>query len=300
VTGAATTVITDPGLFLNAVVAGLFLGGFYAAVAIGLSIAFGQLDIVNIAHPAFIIIGSYFAYLFGAQYSFDPVLTGVVMTPVFFLLGIAVYRVYYASFERTGQESLSGLAFFFGLMFIIEVTLIMIYGVDYRLVPAPYIGLNWKIGLVDVPLRMAIPFVVSMLMTIGLYYYLSKTFVGRAILAVSQDRQALQLMGADPVRIKQVAFGLALATASIAGALLIIIGPVEPSINREYIGRAFAIVVLGGMGSLTGTVVAAFILGIAESFVQTFAGPSWAPAVAFGILLFTLAVRPAGILGRQS
>jgi branched-chain amino acid transport system permease protein len=145
-----------------------------------------------------------------------------------------------------------------------------------------------------------VPFVVSAVMTIGIYLYLSKTFIGRAILAVSQDRQALQLMGADPVRIKQIAFGLAIATASIAGALLIIIGPVEPSINREYIGRAFAIVVLGGMGSITGTVIAAFILGIAESFVQTFAGPSWAPAVAFSILLFTLAVRPSGILGRQS
>jgi len=293
-------VITDPGLFLNTVVAGLLLGGFYTAVALGLSIAFGQLDIVNIAHPAFIIIGSYFAYLFGSQYGFDPVLTGIAMTPVFFVLGIVVYRVYYASFERTGQESLSGLAFFFGLMFIIEVTLILIYGVDYRLVPAPYIGVNWKIGVVDVPLRMAIPFAVSMLMTIGLFFYLSKTFIGRAILAVSQDRQALQLMGADPVKIKQVAFGLALATASIAGALLIIIGPVEPSINREYIGRAFAIVVLGGMGSITGTVLAAFILGIAESFILTYASPSWAPAVAFGILLFTLAVRPSGILGRQS
>jgi branched-chain amino acid transport system permease protein len=139
-----------------------------------------------------------------------------------------------------------------------------------------------------------------MLMTLALYLYLSKTFIGRAILAVSQDRQALQLMGANPVRIKQIAFGLALATASIAGALLIIIGPVEPSMNREYIGRAFAIVVLGGMGSITGTVIAAFILGIAESFVQTFAGPSWAPAVAFGLLLLTLAVRPSGIMGRTS
>jgi branched-chain amino acid transport system permease protein len=300
VAGAATTVITDPGLFLNAVVAGLLLGGFYTAVALGLSIAFGQLDIVNIAHPAFIIIGSYFAYLLGALHGFDPILTGILFTPLFFLLGVVVYRVYYASFERTGQESLSGLAFFFGLMFIIEITLILIYGVDYRLAPAPYIGVNWRIGLVDIPLRMAIPFVVSMAMTLFLYFYLSKTFIGRAILAVSQDRQALQLMGANPVRIKQVAFGLALATASIAGALLIVIGPVEPSINREYIGRAFAIVVLGGMGSLPGTVIAAFILGIAESFVQTFASPSWAPAVSFGILLFTLAVRPSGILGRHS
>jgi branched-chain amino acid transport system permease protein len=293
-------VITDPGLFLNAVVAGLLLGGFYAAVALGLSIAFGQLDIVNIAHPAFVIIGSYFAYILGAHYGFDPVLTGILMTPVFFLLGMLVYRIYYAAFERTGQESLNGLAFFFGLMFIIEITLVMIYGVDYRLVPASYIGVNWKVGLVDFPLRLAIPFVVSMLMTIGIYLYLSKTFVGRAILAVSQDRQALQLMGASPIKIKQIAFGLALATASIAGALLIIIGPVEPSMNREFIGRAFAIVVLGGMGSITGTVMAAFILGVAESFVQTFAGPSWAPAVSFGILLLTLAVRPQGIFGRQS
>jgi branched-chain amino acid transport system permease protein len=293
-------VITDPGLFLNAVVAGLLLGGFYAAVALGLSVTFGQLDIVNIAHPAFVIVGSYFAFFFGAHYGIDPVVTGVMMTPFFFVLGILVYRIYYVSFERTGQESLSGLAFFFGLMFIIEVVLIMIYGVDYRLVPASYIGVNWKVGLVDIPLRMAVPFVVSMLMTIALYLFLSRTFIGRAILAVSQDRQALQLMGANPVRVKQVAFGLALATASIAGALLIIIGPVEPSINREYIGRVFAIVVLGGMGSITGTVLAAFILGIAESFVATFAGPSWAPAVAFGILLVTLAVRPSGILGRAS
>jgi branched-chain amino acid transport system permease protein len=293
-------VITDPGLLLNAVVSGLLLGGFYTAVALGLSIAFGQLDIVNIAHPAFVIIGSYFAYLLGARYGLDPVLGGIVCAPVFFVAGMLVYRIYYASFERTGQESLSGLAFFFGLMFIIEVTLILIYGVDYRLVAAPYIGVNWKVGVVDFPLRMAVPFVVSMAMTACIYLYLSKTFTGRAILAVSQDRQALQLMGADPVKIKQIAFGLALATASVAGALLIIIGPVEPSINREYIGRAFAIVVLGGMGSITGTVIAAFILGIAESFVQTFAGPSWAPAVAFGILLFTLAVRPSGILGRPS
>ncbi len=292
--------ITDPGLFLNAIVAGVLLGGFYAAVALGLSITFGQLDIVNIAHPAFVIIGSYFAFFFGAHYGIDPVVTGIMMTPFFFVLGILVYRIYYVSFERTGQESLSGLAFFFGLMFIIEVTLILVYGVDYRLVPASYIGVNWRVGLIDIPLRMAVPFVVAMLMTIAVYLFLSKTFIGRAILAVSQDRQALQLMGANPVRVKQVAFGLGLATASIAGALLIIIGPVEPSIGREYIGRVFAIVVLGGMGSITGTVLAAFILGIAESFVATFAGPSWAPAVSFGILLLTLAVRPSGILGRAS
>jgi branched-chain amino acid transport system permease protein len=285
-------------LLANAVAAGLLLGGFYAAVAIGLAIIFGQLDIVNIAHPAFIIVGAYTAYILNARLGFDPVLTGVLASPVFFLVGAAIYRAYYAAFERTGQESLSGLAFFFGLMFIIEVVLILVYGVDYRLVQAKYIGETWSFGFVDLPLRMLVPFVVAVALTASIYFYLSRTFTGRAIQAVAQDRLALQLMGVNPIRVKQWAFGLGIATAAIAGSLLIIIGPVEPSVGRLYIGRAFAIVVLGGMGSIPGMFIAALILGIVESLVNTFMGPSWAPAVAFGVLLLTLAFRPAGLFGR--
>ncbi len=285
-------------LFANAIVAGVLLGGFYAAVAIGLAIAFGQLDIVNIAHPAFVIVGSYIAYILNTHFGLDPVLIGVLVAPVFFLVGVGIYRIYYAAFERTGQESLSGLAFFFGLMFIIEVVLILVYGVDYRLVRAGYIGETIEVGFVGIPLRMLVPFVVAITCTSAIYLYLSRTFTGRAILAVAQDRLALQLMGADPVRIKQFAFGLAIATTAIAGSLLIIIGPVEPSVGRLYIGRVFAIVVLGGMGSISGMFIAALILGIVETLVATFMGPSWAPAVAFGLLLLTLAVRPAGLFGR--
>jgi branched-chain amino acid transport system permease protein len=135
-------------------------------------------------------------------------------------------------------------------------------------------------------------------MTGAVILYLSKTFLGKTILAVSQDRLALQLMGADPVKVKRIALGIAIATASMAGALLIIIQPVEPSVGRVYIGRIFAIVVLGGMGSISGTFVAAILIGVVESFISTFYGPSWAPAVGFGILLLTLAVRPQGIFGR--
>jgi branched-chain amino acid transport system permease protein len=127
---------------------------------------------------------------------------------------------------------------------------------------------------------------------------LSKTFVGRAIKAVSQDQGALALMAANPIAIKRIAFGISIATAALAGAFLIIIQPVEPSVGREYIGRVFAICVLGGLGSLPGTVIGAMILGIMESITSTFYGPSWAPAVAFGFLLLTLAFRPSGILGR--
>ena len=286
-------------LLSNALAAGLLLGGFYAAVSIGLAISFGQLDIVNIAHPAFIVVGSYVAWILNSRFGVDPVLVGVLAAPVFFLAGMLMYRIYYAAFERTGQESLSGLAFFFGVMFIIEVVLMLVYGVDYRLVSAGYIGKSFNLGPVGLPLRLLVPFVVSLALTGGIWLYLSRTFMGRAILAVAQDPLALQLMGADPVRIKQFAFGLAIATTAIAGSLLIIIGPVVPSIDRDYIGRVFAIVVLGGMGSISGMFVAAMILGVVESLVSTFAGPSWAPAVAFGVLLLTLALRPSGLFGRR-
>ncbi len=286
-------------LLSNALVAGLLLGGFYAAVSIGLAISFGQLDIVNIAHPAFVVVGSYVAWILNSRFGLDPVLVGLLAAPLFFAAGVAIYRIYYAAFERTGQESLSGLAFFFGLMFIVEVGLMLAYGVDYRLVSAGYIGKSFNLGPVGLPLRLVVPFVAALALTGGIWLYLARTFTGRAILAVAQDPLALQLMGADPVRVKQFAFGLATATTALAGALLIVIGPVEPSVGREYIGRVFAIVVLGGMGSIGGMFVAAIVLGIVESVVSTFAGPSWAPAVAFGVLLLTLALRPAGLFGRR-
>jgi branched-chain amino acid transport system permease protein len=285
-------------LFINAVISGILIGGFYAAVTSGVSLSFGILDIVNIAHPAFIILGSYVAYIVNADFGFDPILTAIVMTPAFFVLGAGIYQIYYQSFEKRGQESLRGLAFFFGLLFITEVTLVLYFGVDYRYVEAPYIGPTLHFGTIGIPLRIMVPCVVSLLMIAVLQLILTRTFIGRAIMAVAQDPFALRLLAVDPIRIKRIAFGLSIATASLAGAFLIIIQPVEPSVGRQYIGRVFAICVLGGMNSLPGTVIAAMLIGIVESLTATFYGPSWAPAVSFGFLLLTLAVRPAGLLGR--
>src|SRR6266508_3022176 len=285
-------------LLVNAVVAGILLGGFYAAVSLGISMSFGLLEVANIAHPVFVIAGAYAAYMMNTAVGLDPILTGLRFTRVFYALGVAVYRIYYVSFERKGEQSLRGLVFFFGILFIIEVSLVLTYGVDYRLVEAPYIGRSVLIGPVGIALRLLVPFMVGSVLTLALHLFLGKTFYGRAIMGVSQDALALRLMGADPVRIKTIAFGLGIATASLAGALLIIIAPVEPSMGREYIGRVFAITVLGGMGSIGGTLVAALILGVAESLMATFSGPSWALAVSFGLLLVALAVRPSGLFGR--
>lgn len=285
-------------LFANAIVTGLLLGGFYAAVTVGLSIAFGFLDIVNIAHPGFVLIGAFTAWFANAAWGLDPILAGMLFAPVFFIAGAAIYRVYHLSFERRGDAGLRGLAFFFGVLFLAEVALILLFGADYRAVNLPYLETMVGVGAIAVPLRMVLPFLVSLAMFVVLQMAFDRTFLGRAIKAVSQDQLALRLMAADPVRVKEIAFGIAFATASVAGALMITIAPVDPSMGRDYIGRVFAIAVLGGLGSLAGTLLAAIVLGVAESITATFYGPSWSPAVAFGALLIALVARPSGLLGR--
>lgn len=281
----------------NAVVSGLLLGGFYAGVTVGLTIVFGMLDIVNIAHPAFVLLGCYAAWSVNAAFGIDPLLAGLIAMPVFFVLGSAIYQLYHTAFERRGV-ALQGLAFFFGLLFVIEVGLVLGFGVDYRLVEAPYAQGALHLGTIELPFRLLVPCAVS-LATIGvLELFLVRSFTGRAILAVAQDPLALRLMAADPRHIRRIAFGIAIATTALAGATLIVIQPVEPSIGRDYIGRVFAICVVGGLGSIRGTLLAALALGIIESMTATFYGPSWSPAVAFGLLLAALAVRPSGLLGR--
>src|SRR5262249_25785621 len=161
-----------------------------------------------------------------------------------------------------------------------------------------YLSLSIELGGVVIAFRYLVPCIVGIAMTAALYLFLARTFYGRAIMAVSQDQAALRLMGANPVQIKTIAFGVGIAASSLAGALLITITPVVPSTDRDYIGRMFAITVLGGMGSIGGTLAAGVILGVVESMMATFFGPSWAPAVSFGILLLVLAVRPAGLFGR--
>ena len=286
-------------LLPEAVLFGLLLGCFYAAVSVGLSVSFGLLDVPQIAHPAFMVLGSYCTWLLGSRMGWDPIVCGLVLMPVFLVFGIAVYRFYYETFEKRGTDiGVRGLAFFFGVAFIIEVGLILAFGVDQRMVEAAYIGKAWELGDIRIPMRMLVAFATAIVLTVALSLYLSKTFTGRAIKAVAQDEAALRLMGVNPVRIKQWAFGIATAVTAAAGAMLIVIGPVEPSLDRVYIGRTFSVVVLAGLGSMSGTLVAGLILGISESIVLTFFGASWAPAVSFGLLLVVLGVRPQGLFGR--
>jgi branched-chain amino acid transport system permease protein len=289
-------------LLLDAVTIGVLLGCFYAAVSLGLSVSFGLLDVPHVAHPAFLVLASYAVFFLNEHYGIDPLLAGLMITPIFFVFGLITYRLYYETFEKRGGSDVGvrGIAFFFGIAFIIEVLIILQFGVDQRSVTAGYIGKAWRIGDMRIPFRLVVAFAVAAALTILLTLYLSKTFMGRAIRAVAQDQEALRLMGANPVRIKQWAFGIATAVLGIAGALLIIVAPVEPTLDRTYIGRTFCVVVMAGLGSMTGTLVAGIILGVAETIVLTLFGASWAPAISFGMLLAVLAVRPQGLFGRRS
>lgn len=286
-------------LLFEALLFGVLLGCFYAAVSMGLSVSFGLLDVPHVAHPAIMVMGSYFTWMLSSKAGWDPLAAGVVLMLPFFFLGVVLYRFYYEVFEKRGSDAgVRGLAFFFGLAFIIEVGLILAFGVDQRSVEAAYIGKSFSVGEYRIPMRMVVAFAVALVLTLALTLYLSKTFTGRAIKAVAQDLPALRLMGANPVRIKQWAFGIATGVSALAGAMLIIISPVEPAIDRLYIGRTFCVVVLAGLGSMTGTLAAGLILGIVESIVLMMFGASWAPAVAFGLLLVVLGVRPQGLFGR--
>lgn len=284
-------------LFLNVVVSGLLVGGLYAAVALGFGISLGFVGVANLAHPTFVVVGAYGA-LVAWNAGLDPILAGFLLMPVFYGFGWLLHGFYERVFERQGGSALNGMTFFFGLMFVLEVGLTMSYGVDYQMVTTGYGSQVLRFGGVDVPMRLLLPFLGGAGMVAVLSVFLARTFIGQAIAAVAQDPLALRIIGADPQAVRRIAFALGLATAALAGALLLVTVPIQPSSGREFIGRMFAVVVLGGLTSPRGTLVAALLLGVAEGFVQTYAGAAWAGAVGFGMLFLALAVRPEGLFRR--
>ena len=292
--------VLDAGLVLNGIVSGLLLGSLYAAAAAGLAISFGMLNVVNIAHPSMMVLASFAIVVLARLSGLDPLLLTLLVMPVFWLLGAGLYSAYHHFFERRGDEAIQGLAFFFGIMFILEVALVMVFGPDQQWVEPAYGAITWHLGLIDVPLRMAVPGALALAAIGVLALVLKRSFVGRAVAAVAQDPEALRFLAVDPVRIKRIAFGISTAFAALAGGALVVVQPVDPIAGHVFIGRVFAIVIMGGMASLGGAVLAALLFGIVENLTAIFYGPSWSPAVAFGLLLLVLVLRPQGFFGKTA
>jgi branched-chain amino acid transport system permease protein len=275
-------------------VAGLLLGGLYAALGVGFTLAFGLIGVANIAHPVIAVLGAYGTLLLWRT-GVDPILAGLLWAPVFFAAGWWLYRVYRSLFELRGAPALNAMTFFFGLMFVVEVGILLAFGVDYQVISSRSTSGVLSIFGLEVPYRLLSPFLVSLLVIGALVVYLRTTYTGWAISAVAQDEVAVRIVGAKPARLKAMAFGLATASAAVAGSLLLVVTPVQPATGRELIGRMFAVTVLGGITSVRGTLLAGVILGIAESLVQAYAGGSWSTATGFVILLGALALRPQGM-----
>jgi branched-chain amino acid transport system permease protein len=284
-------------LIANALAIGIMLGSIYALLALGLAITFGILHIPNVAHPALVVAGAYAVALLNG-FGIDPILAGLICAIPFYFIGLAFYEFYSRSFEaRGGGDTLQSLTLFFGASLVIEVGLVVSFGTELRGVSVPYVGHSLSIGFVDLPYRFLIPALVTPVVILLLWAYLTRTNTGLAIRAVAHDDRALSVSGINPFAIKRHAFGIAMMLAVIAGAVLVITGPIDPFAGRFHIGRVFAIVVLAGMGTIPGTLLAGIIIGVAESLVMSFMSPSWAPGVAFAILLATLAFRPTGLFG---
>jgi branched-chain amino acid transport system permease protein len=284
-------------LGLNALATGIMLGSIYALIAMGLAITFGNLHVPNVAHPAMVVGGSYAAVV-GNGYGIDPLIAGLVWAAPFYVLGLLVYEFYQRCFEKRGRGgTMQSLTLFFGLSLIIEVGLAVAFGTDLRSVKAGYVGQALSLGFVTMPYRFLIPALLTPVVVLLLRLYLTHTNTGLAIRAVAYEERALHICGLDPAAVKRHAFGIAMSLAALAGAALVVIGPIDPFAGRAQLGRVFAIVVLAGLGTVPGTLIAAVMIGVAESFVTAFLSPSWAPGVAFAILLMTLALRPNGLFG---
>jgi len=284
-------------ILLNAIVTGILLGSVYAALALGLAITFGILHIPNIAHPTLVVAGAFFVYTL-SQWGLDPIVAALIGLVPFYILGMALYFFYSRVFERRGGANvLQSLTLFFGLSLVIEILLSLGFGSELKSVSVSYIGSSLKLGLLTIPYRLLIPALLGPLMIAAVWLYLSRTSSGTAIRAVAHEERALSIAGLNPASVKQHAFGIATATAVIAGAALIMVGPIEPFAGRYQIGRVFAIVVLAGMGSIPGSLAIAIVIGIAEALVSSYLNPSWSPGVAFAILLIGLAGRPQGLFG---
>jgi branched-chain amino acid transport system permease protein len=285
-------------LLANSLIIGLLLGGFYAIVSIGLSISFGLMGVSNIAHPTFILIASYLVFLLNNSIGMDPIIGGAILAPPFFALGFILYHFYNKFFEIRSESLLMGLIFFFALLILSEMGLVLSFGTNYISTYTRYTMEVVNMGVLRIPFRLLYPFLAGLAATLALYFFFSKTFIGIAARAVAQDEQAAMLMGCNPLTVRRIAFGLSILTTAIAGGLLLAVQPVEPFLDRQFIGRAFAVVILGGMGSLLGPLLAGMVLGVVESFIAIFFGTGWSYAASFGILLLVLALKPSGLFRR--
>ena len=290
-------------LYAQILVNGLLLGGLYACIAVGFSLVWGVLNVINLLHGSFIVLGAYLAFFAYTLLGIHPYLFVPMAAAALFLIGygvqlIVINRVIDAPVLVTMTTT-------FGLALLVDNIMLVLFKADFR-----KISLRPPLGIVDlsdtiaglnivVPVDRLASMFFALLLVLLLYLLLRRTAVGRAIVAVRMDRYAAALMGVDTAKIFALTFALGAALAGAAGALLSPIFPISPLAATTYLGKAFVICVLGGLGSVSGVLVGGLVLGVLESFGALFFGPEHSLTLSFTILILLLVVRPSGIMGRR-
>ena len=280
---------------LNVIAVGILLGGIYALVSVGLNLIFGVIRIVNFAQGEFVMLGMYGTYAAYSVLHLDPYLALVLVVPGLFVIGAVVQRLILAPLRT--EPAMQIFATFGLLMLLQNVVLAVTRGTAYA-VGGPEAQASVDIGGVQVGLVRLIALVAASVVAGALGLFLKRTMLGRAIRAVAQDRSAARLMGIDVERIYMLTFGIGAALAGLAGCLLAPIYSLSPQIGTNFILPAFAVVVLGGLGSVLGAYVGGFIVGLTEAFAGFYLDPSLKYAVLFAVFIGVLIVRPSGLFGQ--
>lgn len=283
-------------LVFQSVVLGVLLGGLYALLASGLTLYFGVMRVVMIAHSAFLILAAYLAWYFHRQTGLDPLLSLPITVPLFFACGVAMQRLLLARL-RPATRTMMSVLLTFSIALVIEGALGTVFTGTQRRIQLPYSGASLELLGARVAVVKLIAFALAAGAMLALYLVLTRTRFGRALRATIQHPEAAQLVGIPTDRVVGYGFGLGLATAAIGGTALALDSTIYPSLHWRWIGPLMAIIVVGGLGSVVGTAIAAMVLGMAMSLLQIPLGTTWAQTVFYLALFATLAVRPQGLFG---
>ena len=284
-------------LYLQILANGLVLGGLYACIASGFSLVWGVLNVINILHGSFIVLGGYLAFYGYVLLGIHPFVSILIAAPVFFALGYALQKGLIN--RMIAAPVLLTLSLTFGLDLMLSNGMLVAFTADFKkLTLEPPLGLL-SLGSIVLPVDRLYAMLLALGLTLMLYLLLSRSRIGRAIVAVRMDREAAALMGVNVGRIYAITFGLGALMAGASGPLLAMIFPISPLSGPIYLGKAFVICVLGGLGSVPGAMVGGLVLGVVESFGSVWFGPEHAITLSFTLLILMLLLRPAGLLGRS-
>jgi branched-chain amino acid transport system permease protein len=279
------------------IINGILLGGMYALISIGLTLIFGVIEIINFAHGEFLMLSMYASFFLFQLYGIDPYLSLLIILPLFFIIGMVVQRGIIQPIINA--PPLNQVFMTIGLSIVLQNIALFLWKADYRTIKTGYSAFTLKLpGGLLISFSRLVAFFIAMASISALLIFLKKTYIGKAIRALAQERKAAMLMGINVYRTYQIAFGIGIACVGAAGAVLIPVYYVFPTVGSLFVLVAFVVVVLGGYNSLIGALIGGLIIGLIETFSGFFISPHLKEAICFIIFILILLFRPMGLFGR--